>query len=252
MTDKRIYYAKGDAPEMIAAFEKARNTFKYFWRELNWESRRIIPALDLACVKIAFIQETGEDEPAVEHMWINDVYFDGDYVSGTLINDPDTLTNVNNGDAVRVELDQVSDWLFSSQGKTYGGFTIHQLRSGMSEKERQEHDDAWGLDFGDFNKIQVVYDQEAHPENLIEHPMSINMKDSFTQFLQQYPQEITFADEDGYTLLHKETIAGNKTSVEILLQNQADATRKTNSGKTALDFAQQLGWEHLIPVLQRA
>ncbi|GGH77846.1 uncharacterized protein YegJ (DUF2314 family) [Filimonas zeae] len=251
MTDKKIYYAKGDAPEMIAAFEKARNTFKYFWRELNWESRRIVPALDLACVKIAFVQENGTDEPAVEHMWINDVYFDGDYVSGTLINDPDILTNISNGDAVRVSLDQVSDWLFASMDKTYGGFTIHQLRSNMTDEEREEHDEAWGLDFGDFNQIEVVRDQYTQPENLIEHPMSINMQKSFTEFLQQYPQEITIADENGYTLLHKETIAGNKTSVEILLQNQADTSLKTHGGKTALDFARQLNWEHLIPVLEK-
>jgi ankyrin repeat protein len=50
--------------------------------------------------------------------------------------------------------------------------------------------------------------------------------------------------------LHKETIAGNKTSVELLLQFNADRHSQTNSGKTALDFARQIGWTHLIPLLE--
>jgi len=251
MADNSIFYAKGDSPEMIQAFEKARNTFKHFWRELSWEARRIVPGVDLACVKVAFAQQfPDEDEPTIEHMWINDVYFDGDYVSGTLINDPESLTNVKNGDAVTVPLEQVSDWLILSMGKTYGGFSIHQLRSTMSPEERASHDEAWGMDFGDYNNIQVVRDQDTHPEHLVEHPMSINMKDGFVKFLQDYPQEMTNADEQGYTLLHRETIAGNSTSVEVMLQQGADTSRKTNSGKTALDFARQLGWEHIIPLLR--
>lgn len=253
MSESKVFYAKGDTPEMIAAFKKARETFKYFWRELSWESRRIIPALELACVKIAFMQEIdGQAEPVVEHMWINEIGFDGDTVSGILINDPNDIDNVNNGDYVEIPADQISDWLFACQGKTYGGFTIQSMRSQMQDEERKEHDEAWGLDFGDYRDVLVVYQQKEHPENLIEHPMSINMKDSFINFLKQHPQEITHKDDTGYTLLHRETIAGNKTSVEILLQSGADASTRTNSGKTALDFAKQAGWEQIIPLLESA
>jgi hypothetical protein len=35
-------------PEMQRAYESARATFRFFWRELAWERRRIVPALDLA------------------------------------------------------------------------------------------------------------------------------------------------------------------------------------------------------------
>lgn len=252
MNDNTIFYSKSDNPEMIKAFQKAQETFKYFWREMNWEFRRIVPALDLACVKVAFMQEVeGMSEPIVEHMWINEVGFDGDIVSGILINDPNELDNVENGDFVEVPLSQISDWLFSSDGKTYGGFTIQSMRSEMDPAERKEHDEAWGLDFGDYNDILVVFNQKEKPENLIEHPMSINMENSFKEFLNEYPQEVSTQDEDGYTLLHRETIAGNKTSIAILLQFNADPALKTNAGKTALDFARQLNWEHLIPLLEK-
>ncbi|HEY9258164.1 DUF2314 domain-containing protein [Chitinophaga sp.] len=251
MKEKVVFYAEAEDPEMIKAFYRAQETFPYFWRELHWEYRRIVPALDLACVKVAFMQEVPDRAtPVVEHMWVNDVEFDGDHISGVLINDPNELTNVKNGDPVKVPIDQVSDWLFSTRGNTYGGFTIQQLRSTMSEEERNEHDDAWGLDFGDYNDILLAYQQKEHPENLIEHPMSVNMDESFIEFLKEYPLEITNRDAAGYTLLHKEAIAGNRGSVATLLKFGADKSIQTNSGKTALDFVRQLGWKHIVPVLE--
>ncbi|PXY46106.1 DUF2314 domain-containing protein [Flavobacterium hydrophilum] len=248
MENTPIFFADGESPKMIDAFKRAQETFKYFWRELSWEYRRIIPGLDVACVKLAFTQEV-DNETIVEHMWINDINFDGEKIYGILVNDPDELTNISNGDEVEIPLNQISDWLFASQGKTYGGFTIHAMRSEMTETERTEHDDTWGMAFGDFNDIQIVSDQKEKPENLIEHPMSINMKESLIEFLKKNPEEINKKDDLGYTFLHRETIAGNSTSIQVLKDSGADINAKTNNGKTALDFAKQLNWEHLIPLL---
>lgn len=36
----------------------------------------------------------------------------------------------------------------------------------MSDKERADHDAAWGLKFGDYNDILMAYQQKQHPENL--------------------------------------------------------------------------------------
>ena len=248
MENTPIFFADGENPKMIEAFKKAQATFKYFWRELSWEYRRIIPGLDVACVKLAFTQEIN-GETLVEHMWINDVNFDGETIYGVLVNQPNELTNVNNGDEIQIPINQISDWLFAAGGKTYGGYTIHAMRSEMSDNEREDHDEAWGLDFGDFNDIFVVTDQKEKPENLIEHPMSKNMKDSLIDFVKNNPEEITAKDELGYTFLHREAIAGNLTSIQVLLESGADKNEKTASGKTALDFAKQLNWEHLIPLL---
>lgn len=248
MENTPIFFADGENPKMIEAFKKAQETFKYFWRELSWEYRRIIPGLDVACVKLAFTQEI-DGETIVEHMWINDVNFDGETIYGVLVNQPSELTNVNNGDEVQIPINQISDWLFAIGGKTYGAFTIQAMRSQMSDDEREDHDEAWGLDFGDFNDILVVNEQKEKPENLIEHPMSKNMKDSLIDFVKNNPEEVSAQDELGYTFLHREAVAGNLTSVEILLESGADKNVKTASGKTALDFAKQLNWEHLIPLL---
>jgi ankyrin repeat protein len=182
-------------------------------------------------------------------MWINEINFDGEKIKGILVNDPNDLTNVSNGDYVEIPINQISDWLFATQDKTYGGFTIQAMRSEMSEIERQEHDDAWGLDFGDYNDILVAYEQKEKPENLTEHPMSINMKESLANFIKENPNELNGKDEFGYTFLHREAIAGNSTIVKVLLDLGADKNAKTNANKTARDFAESLKWEHLLPLL---
>jgi uncharacterized protein YegJ (DUF2314 family) len=250
MEKNKIFYSKKHDEEMLQAFQQAQNTFKYFWRELFWESHRIVGALSIAVVKIAFIEETDDEmNPLVEHMWVNQIEFDGDYISGVLVNKPNVIGNVKNGDTIKVPLHQLSDWLFVIGNQTYGGFTIQLIRSRMNEQERSEHDKAWGIPFGDFNDILIAYQQKEYPENLIEHPMSVNMREKIAIFLKENPLEVNGSDEMGYTHLHREAIAGNKTSIEEFLKAGANPNAKTLTGKTPLDFAKQLDWKHIIPLL---
>lgn len=250
MEDKRKYFSKEDNIKMLEAYEKAQNTFKYFWREVSWEYRRIIPVIDVSCVKVAFSESfEGRDELVVEHMWITDIEFDGDVIKGILVNTPNDLKNISNGDIVNIGLNQVSDWLFSIAGETYGGFTIHAMKTEMNDEEKVEYYEAWGLDLDDCSTIKIVHEQEEKPENIIEHPMSINMKESLIDFLTQNPNEL-LSDHAGYNFLHRETIAGNLTLVKVLLNLGVDKNIRTKHGKTALDFAKQLNWEHIIPILE--
>ncbi|WP_298028289.1 DUF2314 domain-containing protein [uncultured Campylobacter sp.] len=243
-----VFYADGEDEAMLKAFEQARKSFRYFWRELYWERLRIAPTLSFACVKVAFSQElNGSTE--VEHMWLNDVYFDGERVCGVLVNNPNVLSNVKNGEQVSVPLEQISDWMFAIEGKTYGGFSVQAMRKAMSESERAEHDEAWGLNFGDPDVVLVTYEQQEHPQNLTEHPMSVNTKKNFEEFLRGYPDEIARTDDEGYTMLHHEAIAGNLTRIELLLAKGADKNAKNIHGKTALDYARALGWDHVAKAL---
>lgn len=47
-----------------------------------------------------------------------------------------------------------------------------------------------GVDFGSPDKILVAYEQDEQLENLIEHSMSINMKENLKKFLSQNPNEL--------------------------------------------------------------
>ena len=243
-----IYFVSSDEDYMQRAFEQARESFKYFWRELYWERRRIAPMLDYAMVKICFLDVINGEEVG-EHMWVNDVEFDGETIYGTLVNEPDAVQNVKVGDQISAKFTDMSDWLFAIDGRAYGGFSVQAMRSRMQKDELAEHDAAWGLDFGDFKDILVVYEQKEHPENLIEHPMSKDMTEQFENYAKEHPRIATEDAEFVYTQLHHEAIAGNLNLVNLLLKYGANKNARTKSGKTAAEFAENLGWEHITKVL---
>jgi len=259
-----IYQFDGGDPEMLQASENARNTFRYFWREMAWERRRIVPALDLACVKAPFSDgDQAQGKPGdfeVEHMWISEVDFDGRNVSGTLLNVPNNLTTVKQGDSVTLPFGQIGDWMYAISGEVYGAYTVNLMRSRMDPRERKSHDRAWGLNFGDPVEIRVVPDRNRgkgllkswfgkREADTGEHPMSENMAVSLQEKIAKDKTFITTKDDRGWTLLHQEALAGSAPTVKVLLTAGADPKAKTNDGRTALELARSLGWENVVTLL---
>ncbi|MEK6233745.1 MAG: DUF2314 domain-containing protein, partial [Planctomycetales bacterium] len=56
-----VFFFDDEDPDMQRAYEDARSTFGHFWRELAWEQRRIVPALQMAMVKFPFTDEEPSD-----------------------------------------------------------------------------------------------------------------------------------------------------------------------------------------------
>lgn len=269
-----VFMFDGSDPEMGQASQKARETFRYFWREIAWERRRIVPALDVAVVKAAFTDNpdtvpTGT-EVECEHMWIHEVDFDGDDVSGVLGNSPNWLTSISEGDQVTIPLTQVSDWMYAIRGRAYGAYTVNLMRSRMSRSECADHDKAWGMDFGIPTEIDLVPADfagkatggflkrlfggkptlDAATLSECEHPMSEAMGDSMREFLLENSEQVSHTDENGWTMLHHQALAGSAASIEILLEMGADRSAKTNRGKTALMLAEKLGWSKVVDLLR--
>ncbi|QOV89517.1 DUF2314 domain-containing protein [Humisphaera borealis] len=266
MSQSKVFMFDGGDPEIHGAHEKARDTFRYFWREVAWERRRIVPGLDMAAVKAPFSDEVPNDEgnPNVEHMWLSDVDFNGREVSGTLLNAPNWLKSVNAGDVASVPLEQISDWMYVIAGEVYGAHTVNLMRSRMSPKERKDHDAAWGLEFGDPHLIRLVPDEYEKPRGLIkglfgkkvgpkvigEHPMSENSADSFREQLTQHPEMLEDLDDNGWTLLHHQALAGSAATVSVLLELGADVNAVTTNGTTPLQLAQSLKWDKVVVMLE--
>jgi uncharacterized protein len=261
----RVFLVDGSDPEMQKAYQKAQATFRYFWREVAWERRRIVPALDLACVKAPFSdvepEEHSKSDPQVEHMWLSDVDFDGRTVSGVLLNSPNCLKSVQQGDSARFALDAISDWMYAIHGEVYGGYTVNLMRARMSASELKEHDAAWGLNFGDPNKIRLAPEQssggflsklfgwnKSSPDD--EHPMSEAMAASLQEQLRENPSMVKEKDDRGFTFLHQQALAGSLASVKALLEAGADRSAKTDHGMTALQLAKIMGWESVVAVLK--
>jgi len=230
--------------KMEIAYREAQETFKYFWRELSWEYRRIVPALDMAIIKVAFYDESIA-EPNVEYMWVNEVEFDGKFIKGVLINQPNYLTNVQEGDAVTLTLDELCDWMYVTDEKVCGAFTINVLRSEMSEEERREHDEAWNLNFANPSEILLtIYENDES-----EHPMSVNREKSVIENLESSTKILDYRDALNGTMLHYEALAGNALQVKSLLKYGADANLKNDNGMRAIDLAKIMNWTSVIEVL---
>jgi uncharacterized protein YegJ (DUF2314 family) len=238
MTSPVYYFTE---PQLAQASERARSTFGLFWRELSWESRRIVPAFELACVKVAF-----EEDGTLEHMWVGDVRFDGERLRGTLMNEPNDITALSAGDTISARFpERLGDWMLACEGKVYGAFTVNAMRAAMTAEERREHDEAWGLDFGDPH-------QELLPGAGEDHHMGLTMGPSLSQFLAEQPEETHRVDDEGFTFLHREALAGNACVVGQLLARGADVNARSRSGKTALGLARVLGWQKIDAMLVAA
>jgi uncharacterized protein YegJ (DUF2314 family) len=247
-----IFWFNNNDPEMQQAFRRAQFTLRYLWRELSWEYRRIIPALQLAAVKTAFadrpLAECGANDH-VEHMWLSEIKFDGRTFSGKLLNKPNRLKSVKAGDMCSFPFEQLTDWMYASSGRVYGAFTVNLMRLRMKPAERTAHDQAWGLDFGDPAKILLTPYGESSDDDETEHPMSVNMGPKLIQHLEKNPGIINQPDDRGWTFLHRESLAGNATAVEILLKHGADRTLETNDGDLAVDLARLMRWQKIVSLL---
>lgn len=114
----------GDDPELNAAMKEARRRLPEFRRALEKDSQRKIPVMDGPLVKAGFKSPvTG----AIEHMWIEDVRFEGERIVGRLANEPENIPGLTQGRWVSMPLDDVSDWVYREGKRTIGGFTIRVM-----------------------------------------------------------------------------------------------------------------------------
>ncbi len=207
-------------------------------------------------------------------MWLLDVDFDGRRVSGSLINSPHSLQSFSEGDQVEIAGKQISDWMYVIAGAVYGGFTVDVLRSRMGKSERKQHDQAWGLEFGDVGIVNLVppdFIGEAPPKKGLfsrfaakqeqqdygkvaanEHPMSVNMRESLEQQLADHRDFLKEVDDHGFTLLHQLALAGSLDGVEVCLKFDADPTLPAANGMTPYELAKALGWKKVMARLEAA
>lgn len=246
MSPDRLDFTIHADPAIAAASARARETFRYFWREVSWEQRRIVPGLDLAVAQFRFTDE-GADRGG-EFLWCEELDHDGRFVHGTVLNAPNGLEGVAKGDRVVRPVGELTDWLLAHDGVAYGAFTVQVLRGRLGFRERRAHDRAWGLDFGSPDREHVTPPWFADLED--EHPMAVNARASLEDALRDDPTLAhTPVDAQGLTLLHRQVLAGDANGVEVLLAHGAEPDQATFHGVTARAMAGDLGWPRVQALL---
>ncbi|HUO09095.1 MAG TPA: DUF2314 domain-containing protein [Phycisphaerae bacterium] len=115
----RIIGTKPDDPELAAAADEARRRFPEFLAAFAKRQKG-----QGFGIKKAF-NEAGK----VEHMWIEPSEFDGTLIRGRLANTPRSILTLSLGDPVTATPDEIEDWIYTDNGRTFGGFQVAILQN---------------------------------------------------------------------------------------------------------------------------
>ena len=143
-----VFKVEKDDPEMVAAIKKARKTFRTFLREADADLGRAIPVLEDAMVKI-YVPTTANPEIG-EHIWARYLGHqpeqEGRYLA-LVLNKPRKVKGLAAGDHLDFSTRSLSDWLYVTDGRAHGAFTVQVLRSRMTPAKRKKHDAAYPFSF---------------------------------------------------------------------------------------------------------
>ncbi len=123
--DRTIGVTENDA-DMNAAIAEARATLDEFVARMENPE----PGDSDFAIKVAITDPNG-----TEHFWANNVEVVGPGFTATINNDPNIVRSVRLGQRVRARLDEVSDWMYTSNGRMVGNRTLRVLLTKMSPEE---------------------------------------------------------------------------------------------------------------------
>jgi uncharacterized protein YegJ (DUF2314 family) len=113
-------------PEMNAAIARARAELPTFWQKLEHPG----PGESDFALKVKITDSHG-----VEHFWLTDLQGKDGKLTGTINNDPQTVQNVKLGDRIPIPEADITDWMYTRNGKMYGNGTVRPLLKRMPPEE---------------------------------------------------------------------------------------------------------------------
>jgi Uncharacterized protein conserved in bacteria len=117
-----IVFAEANDPELEKAKQDALSTLDSFIKSYNEHSNSSIYEYYL---KVDFID--GEEH---EHMWISVNKIENGQFEGTLANEPEVIKNIKLGDSVKIEKEQIEDWIIvdTETDEMEGGYSVKVLQ----------------------------------------------------------------------------------------------------------------------------
>jgi uncharacterized protein YegJ (DUF2314 family) len=131
-------YTRSDDPALERAYAKARATHQQLVAALQNPK----PEQKGFAVKKPFPTPKG----GREHIWINDLTWDGTKFVGKINNEPVDTTAVKLGDQVTVTPMELTDWMYIDGKKLVGGYTLRVLHFKESPAQQKAFTDKTGLE----------------------------------------------------------------------------------------------------------
>lgn len=125
--DRIIQYADSDQ-RMNDAIAEARSTLPLFMAELQRTPEGQRSAFSL---KVGLDAQGG----GREHIWIDNLHYEGSDLVGALANVPDALPGMQLGSRVVIEEERISDWMIQSRQGLYGAYTVRVMVQDMTPQE---------------------------------------------------------------------------------------------------------------------
>lgn len=126
-----IYSVEGTDVEMNKAIARAHSTLDQFIVALQSNHYDT----STFALKVRFPTSKG-----AEHIWATSITYEDGNFYGIIDNLPELVTQVKQGERVRIEKDDISDWMYADKKALRGGYTIRLFRSRMSTNERVKFD----------------------------------------------------------------------------------------------------------------
>ncbi|GAA5477319.1 YegJ family protein [Haloferula helveola] len=136
-----IIQVESDDEEMNEAIDTARETLDQFLEKRSGSKDEFFGLLKV------YFEDEGDSEENGEHMWVSLISEENGNFTGTLLSSPGWLKSVKQGDEVGFGRSDITDWLYTEDGRAVGAYTVQLLRSRMTEEERADHDSSYPFSF---------------------------------------------------------------------------------------------------------
>ena len=133
--EQNIYLANNNDEEMNIAIKTAKQTIEKFDDALKSKNSEY----NNFALKVCFDNK--------EHIWISNITIKDNEYYGIVNNIPEYVKDIHFGDSIKINKDNISDWMYTDNKKLVGGFTLRLIRNRMSEVERKQFDSESGLIF---------------------------------------------------------------------------------------------------------
>ncbi len=126
--EDRVVQVADDDAAIKAAMAKARASLPAFWKAFDKPG----PGEAAFNLKVSLMAPSKR----IEHVWVNALAraADGKF-TGRIDNEPQDMTGAKAGDVVTFSEANISDWMFTRDGKIVGNETMRPLLAHMSKEE---------------------------------------------------------------------------------------------------------------------